>query len=1409
MPDQPDGSDDSIKVFVRVRPFLSGTDGSSDLDRQECLQVDSLNSVTMLSKPEPKVFTFDRVAGPQTTQEEVFGVVGRTIVESCMQGYNGTIFAYGQTGSGKTFTMIGPSDDGQLSMKLRGVIPRTLDYLFSLINREHQKRGDLVQFLCKTSFLEIYNEQVFDLLDTASVGLHLRENIKRGVYVDGITEKPVASAKEAFDVLSGGWSNRRVAATSMNRESSRSHAVFTLTVESKVKESPGAAAKIKTSQLHLVDLAGSERQRDTHAVGTRLKEAGNINRSLSTLGNVIMALVDQAHGKSRHVPYRDSKLTFLLRDSLGGNSKTFIIANVSMASKCFGETLSTLSFARRAKMIRNRAIVNEDTLGNVTQLQLEIKKLKEELNQMKAGIIRNPSDNAPPYSQTGFSTPTKSAPGENKSTSELRDMLLSAMENKQLAEREKQALCEKVEKLEDVVVKKDKFLQSTKMILKFRETHISNLESRLKKAGCQDLESQTMGMLRSEIDQLRLQLDSHPEVQRFALENLRLREEVKKLQSQSSNSEVCSELSRMRQYCGQLEAQLLEEKSRHKAALAATPKRRDRRSGVGGVDFEGMAAELDRYKTMAKQLQVELKSSKQSLSDQAAESKQKHMELEMHLAGVRQSVKDLEQEKDALKLRSNAMSERHRNTIKTMLTPTPDRLARRRSSDKLAASSAAATPQLANLRMALFENETPSEGVMDEPMPEAIQEALSDELLEMQTENKKLTNSLETLEESERKLKTENAELVYRQAELDAALHEGRDKSRQRELEMMEELDQANEDLGSANENRQLLRDELRDIKLLLVSSDKELQAARSAASNSAVSSTAELAQAQAEITRLEGEITEMQAEHETVVEDFQQIQNEMETMRAEASFKDSQLEEFAQQLARGRETIKCMEAEHQATMEKLASEVEKTTKLSSQLHDDDKNQEQYLRSVNECSELRTELADLSKQLEDQAVSLQSSSVRATELESEKAALERQIEQLKSDMALLMESVNSLKAQLAKKEAVITGLQQEAEDHESTLDARQKDLVALNAQVAELQQKLEDVQQEMKLQQQNNVTNYDMLSEDYEFMVGEHQKVSEQLTARQADLESATSDKSHLEQQVSDLQAQLKSVQEDFESRLANVKSQQSAGDEDLMTVVQAQEDELAQLKTSESRYIRMLADLEEKQQERRAEAEALKLEISSLQSAREESEALSSHVKSLTYELDTERALWATSKETLVQEKETAETNLSSALGEKASSQAECSELRTLLTDLQERHDKLGQTSAEQLDSLKEELRRAQALEQTAFEQAQELRSQLAKIDEEKTKAEQEVAELREKTDKLAEERAKLAGHQNTKQRIQVMMQMKKEHNTLQDELARVRGLLKNRSDHVCNLEDALKKNAASRAAQQRPAEKENKTPP
>lgn len=257
----------------------------------------------------------------------------------------------------------------------RGLQPRVFDYLFSQI-QDLFKEGER-EHLVKCSYFEIYNEQIMDLLNPTAGNLQVREDLKAGVYIEGITEEITNNSEDAIEVLQKGARNRHVGATNMNQESSRSHSVFSMTIES--KQIQEGITNLKTSKFNFVDLAGSERQKQTAATGTRLKEATNINKSLTVLGSVINALVDVAMGKSQHVRYRDSKLTFLLKDSLGGNSMTSMIANISPSSSAFGESLSTLKFAQRAKMIKNKASINEEASGSIETLKAQIRKLKTEI----------------------------------------------------------------------------------------------------------------------------------------------------------------------------------------------------------------------------------------------------------------------------------------------------------------------------------------------------------------------------------------------------------------------------------------------------------------------------------------------------------------------------------------------------------------------------------------------------------------------------------------------------------------------------------------------------------------------------------------------------------------------------------------------------------------------------------------------------------------------------------------------------------------------------------------------------------------------------------------------------------------------------------------------------------------------
>nr|XP_019570211.1 PREDICTED: kinesin-like protein KIF16B isoform X4 [Rhinolophus sinicus] len=387
----------SVKVAVRVRPMNRR---EKDLEAKFIIQMEkSKTTITNLKIPEggtgdsgrerTKTFTYDfsfysadTKSPDYVSQETVFKTLGTDVVKSAFEGYNACVFAYGQTGSGKSYTMMGNSGDS-------GLIPRICEGLFSRINET--TRWDEASFRTEVSYLEIYNERVRDLLrrkSSKTFNLRVREHPKEGPYVEDLSKHLVQNYGDVEELMDAGNINRTTAATGMNDVSSRSHAIFTIKFTQAKFDSEMPCETV--SKIHLVDLAGSERADATGATGVRLKEGGNINKSLVTLGNVISALADLSQDaanphvkkKQAFVPYRDSVLTWLLKDSLGGNSKTIMIATISPADVNYGETLSTLRYANRAKNIINKPTINEDAnVKLIRELRAEIVRLKTLLAQ--------------------------------------------------------------------------------------------------------------------------------------------------------------------------------------------------------------------------------------------------------------------------------------------------------------------------------------------------------------------------------------------------------------------------------------------------------------------------------------------------------------------------------------------------------------------------------------------------------------------------------------------------------------------------------------------------------------------------------------------------------------------------------------------------------------------------------------------------------------------------------------------------------------------------------------------------------------------------------------------------------------------------------------------------------------------
>ncbi|XP_071767078.2 kinesin-like protein KIF15 [Centroberyx gerrardi] len=1355
------GDSDSIKVFVRVRPLTQGTGLTTDGDQGLCLTVTSPNTIRLHSKPEPRTFTYDHVADMDTSQDSVFSSVAKNIVESCINGYNGTIFAYGQTGSGKTFTMLGPSDFDNFTDELRGVIPRSFEYLFFLINREVERSGKSKSFLCKCSFIEIYNEQIYDLLDSASASLFLRENIKKGVFVEGAVEKFVTSAAEAYQVLSMGWRNRRVASTSMNRESSRSHAVFTMALES--KETINEVVNIRMSQLNLVDLAGSERQKDTHTEGSRLKEASSINRSLMCLGQVIMALVDVSNGKNRHICYRDSKLTFLLRDSLGGNAKTYIIANVHPGSKCFGETLSTLHFAQRAKLIKNKAMINEDTQGNVRQLQAEVKKLKEQLAQAlssQAHMTDNGRDVAPGGPQLPMGPSTEIHPDASYKTNFMAAVCLWRKR-----EEEKRMLIQKVAQLEEAWAQKEKFIHSSRMIVKFREDHISRLEKKLKGGQClqPDTESQALiDQLKEEIKILKDQIEHHPKMTRYAAENYSLREENRQLRSLES-------VRRAEEAAGQAAAEL--EEAFQRAMETERPTEAQPAYSTPVTAETVSAISMERLKAQLLQKQSELTATIQAFEEYKEVTKKQMSELESEKRYLDKSNRHLENILEATnaykKQEVSQLNRLHVETIKILTTPTKtynlrSRLVPLSSPDHLNGTE----EHVDDIRV-------------EQPPPEMTElacEALTEELQQVQEQASRVQTQLDEEELKSSKLLQQIAKLEEQIAVMsqesdrkDEQLSTERANRNKEQLNLQETIDNLQQTAKTEQQAAEVLRSEIHDLRLVLQSSDKELAAVKTELKDGHSEQQREMNQLSSGLIGTQLQLDKVQLEWEQLLEQHRTLQDSFDQLQAEAKFEADQAR---QQLQDEQQEIDGLKGEIMELRNTLKTEQEHTGTLTSQLRENkESTSKELIETMEQNTHLRKQVSDLTTQNQQQASNLVNLEQNLTSANETINGLQQKIEQDKGVVLDLINQTRDLRSELGQKDHNLALLSGDMKDITAKYNAACSEREDIREKDSRMQTELFDLKEAIERKVASNQIEVEVLQEEVTYATEEVERLTKVLDEQNGLLQASQEQTAQKEVTIQKLQKKLKRQEEAVEKTVRNgsfnpllessvtpkslprTPCTPRSFNTDLTQVLESQERELESRRSSMMTMEILLAELNAERTAKNDEIQRLKTQLNEKEIVRMEIQALLDKFYTKQNQLD-----------------QTGDTN-----GEVLNEAIKQSMLRELQEERTEKSAIMQRLSETQKKLQVEESMLAQS--QTCVQElTTELRNrcldlrELSQKEQDQEKTLQEVEVLRKQVVQLSEENGKLVGHKNHKQRIEYLVKLKKDNTKLQEENEKLR---------------------------------------
>ena len=469
----------NVKVYCRIRPenekekqsgMKTCITASSEISVKiftESIGIDTGKESSKNKSDNFQTFTFDGVFPPEEEQEKIFNVVAKPLINGALEGINGTLFCYGQTSSGKTYTMEGIHNDP----KLMGVIPRMMEYIFIVI----EKANSEIEYSVKCQYYQIYNEKIQDLLDIRKKDLAIREDKNKGIWVEDCTEANVSCQEEMYEVFKEGSNNRTVSATNMNKGSSRSHSLFVVTLFQRNT----ITGSSKTGRIYFVDLAGSEKMSKTGIEGgTGLKEAQNINKSLMTLGMVINSLTEGA----KHIPYRDSKLTRVLQESLGGNSMTNLVITCSPNFLNQSETMSTLRFGQRAKLIKNKVVAN--TQQSVKELMIKLKKAEEKIAALEK-IIQGKDGNIDLTNIKNIQISDKNLKCEECKViagqlNYVKNELINSMNENEELMKYKEELCMDIKNKNDEIVKLNEIIHNCEQQLQEYEEENTNYFNELK-----------------------------------------------------------------------------------------------------------------------------------------------------------------------------------------------------------------------------------------------------------------------------------------------------------------------------------------------------------------------------------------------------------------------------------------------------------------------------------------------------------------------------------------------------------------------------------------------------------------------------------------------------------------------------------------------------------------------------------------------------------------------------------------------------------------------------------------------------------------------------------------------------------------------------------------------------------------